>query len=421
MHQKTTLDNGLRIVSFNMPHSPSVTISFFIGVGSRYESDPQAGVSHFIEHMVFKGTPRHPTSRDISEAIEGVGGILNAGTDKEMTAYWCKVAKPHFGLALDVLVDMLRNSLFAPEEIERERQVIIEELCMTRDSPSQRVDTLIDELLWHNHPLGRDIAGTTESMCAITREALLAHLASRYQPDNTVVSVAGDVQHQEVVDAIGGVLGQWGKGKTSRADYLPYKERLNPRLRIETRETEQVHLCLGLPGVSLLDPSHYALDLLNVILGKGMSSRLFTEIRDRLGLAYSINSYSEHFLDSGALTIYAGVEPENLRVATTAILEQLKRLKEPVPQSELSKAKELSKGRILLSMEDSRTITAWMGTQEILIGKILTVEEMLSIIDGISSDELRQVADETLIGSKLHLAVVGPVKEDEPLEEILKL
>lgn len=419
MYQKTKLDNGLRIVTSSMAHSPSVTISIFVGVGSRYESDAQAGLSHFIEHMVFKGTPKHPTSRDISEAIEGVGGILNAGTDKEMTAYWCKVAKLHFGLALDVLVDMLLNSSFAPQEIERERQVILEELDMTRDSPSQRVDTLIDELLWPGHPLGRDIAGTAESVKATGRGSLLNYLAVRYQPDNTVISVAGDFHHHDMVGAISSALGQW-RGGQPRSAFAPYKEEFNPRLRIENRDTEQAHICLGLPGVSLLDPRHYALDLLNVILGKGMSSRLFTEIRDKLGLAYSINSYSDHLLDSGSVTIYAGVDPENLRVALKAIIEQLRRLKEPVPRAELSKARELSKGRLLLSMEDTRNVTAWTGSQEILMGKILTVDQMLSRIDSITVEDLQQVAGEVMVGDKLRLAVVGPVQEDEPLEDLLK-
>ncbi len=349
-----------------------------------------------------------------------MGGILNAGTDKEMTAYWCKVAKLHFGLALDVLVDMLLNSSFAPEEIERERQVILEELDMTRDSPSHRVDTLIDELLWPGHPLGRDIAGTAESVKATGRGSLLNYLGTRYQPENTVISVAGDFHHHDMVSAISSALGQW-RGGQPRSGFAPYKEEFNPRLRIENRDIEQAHICLGLPGVSLLDPRHYALDLLNVVLGKGMSSRLFTEIRDKLGLAYSINSYSDHLLDSGSVTIYAGVDPENLRVALKAIIEQLRRLKEPVPQAELSKARELSKGRLLLSMEDTRNVTAWTGSQEILIGQILTVDQMLSKIDSITVEDLQQVAGEVMVGDKLRLAVVGPVKEDEPLEDFLKL
>ena len=420
MYQKTTLDNGLRIITAAMPETRSVSISIFMGVGSRYETDAQAGISHFIEHMCFKGTPRRPTSREISEAIGGVGGIINAGTDKELTAYWCKVAQPHFHIALDVLVDMLLHSRFDPEDIEKERHVIIEEINMSKDSPPQRVDMLIDKLLWPNHPLGRDTAGNEESVAGTTRYSLLNYLANHYQPDNAVIAVAGAIEHQEAVNAIGQAFGDW-TSRQPRPGYTAYTEQQNPRLHIETRETEQANLCLALPGLSLFNPRRFTLDMLNVILGKGMSSRLFTEIRDKLGLAYSIHSHSEHLLDSGAVTIYAGVEPENLRVAITAILEQLNRLKEPVPETELHKAKEFSKGRLLLSMEDSRSVAAWMGAQEILTANILSVDQIVSIIDAVTTEELRLMAKEILVGDRLRLAVVGPIANHESLEELLRL
>jgi len=420
LYKKTTLDNGLRIVTSAMPHTHSVSICFFIGAGSRYETEEQAGVSHFTEHMLFKGTSQRPTPRDISEAIEGVGGIINAGTDKELTAYWCQVAKPHFNLGLEVLMDMLLHSKFEPEEIEKERQVIIEEINMSKDSPSQRVATLIDELLWPNHPLGRDTAGGVESVSAMAREQLLHYLTHYYQPDNMVVAIAGDIEHREVVNAIGKALREWSN-QQPHSRYAAYTEQPNPRLRIETRDMEQVHLCLALPGISLFHPQRFTLDMLNIILGEGMSSRLFTEVRDKLGLAYSIHSYTEHFLDSGSVTISAGVEPKNLRVAVTAILEQLRGLNEPIPQAELSRAKEFSKGRLLLRMEDSRGVAVWMGAQEMLTRRMLTVDDIVAIIDAITVEELRLVAGETLIGSNLRLAAVGPVDSNEPLDELLEL
>ena len=420
MHQKTTLDNGLRVITETLPHTRSVSIYIFIGVGSRYETEPEAGISHFIEHLCFKGTSKRPSARKISEAIEGVGGILNGGTDKELSLYWCKAAQPHFHLALDVLADILLHSRFDPKDIESERQVIIEEINMGRDSPFQLVDMLIDELLWPNHPLGRDIAGSKQSVTAITREMLLDYLAHQYQPSNTVVAIAGAGQHEEMVTAVSQALGNWANLKP-RPGYSPYKEQKFPRLHIETKDTEQAHLCLALIGLSLLHPKRFTLDLLNVILGEGMSSRLFTEIRDRLGLAYSIHSYIDHFLDTGSLTIYAGVEPKNLQVAITAILEQLSQLKEIIPEAELSKAKELSKGRLLLRMEDSRSVAGWTGGQEILTGQILSVDQVMSTIDAITAEELRQLAQELLVSSQLRLAVVGPVVEDEPLAELLKV
>jgi len=323
-------------------------------------------------------------------------------------------------LALDVLTDVLLHSKFDPQEIERERRVIIEEINMSKDSPSLQVHMLIDELLWPNHPLGRDIAGSKESVAGITRDMMLDYLADQYLPNNTVVTIAGNIQHQEVITAISQALGDWTNQRT-HPGYTAYREQIAQRLSIETRDTEQAHLCLALPGLPLLHPKRFTLDLLNIILGEGMSSRLFTEIRDRLGLAYSIHSYVDHFFDSGSVTIYAGVEPKNLKAVIQAILEQLYQLTDIVPESELSKVKELSKGRLLLRMEDSRNVAGWMGGQEILTKRILSVDQIESIIDAITAEELKQLAQELIVASQLHLAVVGPVSAEEPLEEFLRL
>lgn len=420
MYQKDTLANGLRLLISPMPHTRSVSICIFIGVGSRYETESQAGTSHFIEHLCFKGTSRRTSAREISEAIEGVGGIINAGTDKELTVYWCKVAEPHFHLALDVLADILLHSRFEPADIENERQVIIEEINMSRDSPHQLVNLLIDELLWPSHPLGRDTAGSKQSVAAITRQMIVDYLACQYLPSNTVVGIAGAIKHSEAAAAVEQALGDWAE-QQPHPGYSAYKEQEFPRLRIEKKDTEQAHLCLALSGLPLLHPKRFVLDLLNVILGEGMSSRLFSEIRDRLGLAYSIHSYAEHFLDTGAVTIYAGVEPKNLRVAIKAILEQLSQLKETVPSGEIAKAKELAKGRLLLHMEDSRAVAGWIGGQEVLTNRILSVDQVVAIIDAITAEELKEIARELLVSAQLRLAVVGPVASDEPLEELLKV
>ncbi len=420
MYQKTTLDNGLRVITANMPHTLSVSIGIFIGVGSRYETETKAGISHFIEHLCFKGTQERGTAREISEAIEGVGGILNGGTDKELTVYWCKVAKPHFPVALNVLCDMLLHSKFDPVDIGKESQVIIEEINRSKDSPSQQVNMLSDELLWPNHPLGRDIAGNKESVATITRDTMLDYMASQYLPNNAVVTIAGDVQHQEIVTTVRQAIGDWSR-RQEHPGFLAYKEQQNPRLCVERRDIEQAHLCLALPGLPLPHPKRFALGLLNVILGEGMSSRLFTEIRDNLGLAYAIQSYVDHLLDSGSITIYAGVEPRNLTVAIRAILEQLSQLKEIIFEPEITKAKEFTKGRLLLRMEESHNVASWMGGQEILAGHILTVDQIVSIIDSITAEELKQLAQELLIGNQLRLAVVGPVSDEASLEELLKL
>ena len=420
MYEKVTLDNGLRLTTGTMPHARSVSISIFIGTGSRYETDREAGISHFVEHMCFKGTKRRPTSTDVTTVIEGVGGMLNAGTDKELTIYWCKVAIPHFLSALDVMVDILLNSKFDSVEIEKERQVIIEEINMSLDSPSQRVSMLLDDIMWPGHPLGRDIAGSKESVLAISREMMLDYLGRQYQPNNAVLSIAGGLPHNEIVDAVSQATEGWLK-KRQRAEYKPYTPTPGPKVLIEKRDTEQTQLCLALPALSILHPDRFKLDLLNVILGEGMSSRLFTEIRDKLGLAYSIQSYAEHFLDSGAMTVSAGVDNKNLSMAVRAIINEFARLKEPVSEPELNKAKELFKGRIWLRMEDSRSVAGWLGSQEILTGEILTVDEVIAIIEAVTAEEIQKLANELLVGDKLRLAVVGPIDPDEPLGELLKL
>ncbi|MBI2869102.1 MAG: insulinase family protein [Chloroflexi bacterium] len=419
-YQKTTLDNGLRLLTARMPQTRSVSVSFFIGTGSRYEDDARAGLSHYLEHLCFKGTQQRPSAIDICSAIEGVGGLFNGGTDKELTVYWCKVAGAHLNMAIDVLVDMLLNSRCDPAEIEKERQVIIEEINMVEDNPAQKVHMLIDGLLWPGHPLGRDVAGTRQSVAGLTREMMLGYLSGHYRPGNTVVAIAGDIDHDDMRAVITGALGRWANREAPPA-YQPYTGGYARRVLIEKKDTEQVQLCLALPGVSHFHPERFALDLLNVILGEGMSSRLFTQIRDKLGLAYSISSYADHFLDTGSLTVSAGVDVKNLRVAIRAILEEIGKLKDGVPEAELTKARELSKGRLILRMEDSRAVAGWIGGQEILTGRILSVEDVISIVDSITAEELRQLARDLLAGDRLCLAVVGPVSPDEPLEELLQL
>ena len=420
MYQKTTLGNGLRVLTGSMPHTRSVCVALFLGVGSRYERDGEEGASHFIEHVLFRGTPERPTAHEISEAIEGVGGILNGATDKELTFYWCKVTREHFKKSSEVLVDMLLNSKFEPDDIEKERQVIIEEIHMCKDSPSQQVGMLIDELLWPDHPLGRDIAGTKESMAGIDRKKLRSYLKGKYTPRNTVIAVTGNVQHEEVVEIFSKLLGSWTNA-ARQPTYLAYHGKTGERLKIEKRETEQAHLCLALPGVSLSDPRRFSLDMLNVVLGEGMSSRLFSEVRDKLGLAYSISSYVEHLLDTGSLVVSASVDPSNLKKAIKAILDELSKVKDGIPEAEMNKAREISKGRLLLRMEDSRNVAGWLGGQETLLNSILTLDDIVAIINAVTAEQLQKVAREIIVAEKLRLAVVGPISSPAPLKELLKL
>ncbi|MBI3952922.1 MAG: insulinase family protein [Chloroflexi bacterium] len=420
MYEKSLLPNGLRVVTASMPHTRSVCLCIYVGAGSRYESDSEAGVCHFIEHLCFKGTEKRPTAKELSEAIDGVGGILNAATFRERTSYWCKVARPHFGLALDILSDMLLHSRYDPAEMERERKVIIEELAMIRDAPDQMVGVLIDETLWPGQPLGREIAGSKESVSSLSRESLLAYQRLHYTPGNTVVAVAGDVEHGQVVEAIALAMG--ALEARAGASWAPARDgQVEPRLRMEYKRTEQAHLCLAVPGLSLTHPARYALDMLSVILGEGMSSRLFLELREKRGLCYDIHSYAANFQDTGCFAIYAGVEPRRAGETLGAILDELWKIKRGVPAEELKKAKELTKGRLLLSMEDSRSVAGWMAAQELMLGQIKTVDEVVAELEAVTCEQLGQIAEQLLRPERLNLAVVGPFRSERRFRSLLGL
>ena len=420
MFQRTVMDNGLHVLTSSMPHTRSVSMGIFIGAGSRYESDEIAGVSHFLEHILFKGTKSWPTAREVSEAIEGVGGIMNASTDREMTVFWCKVARPHFERSLSVLVDMMLNPLLDPDEIEKEREVVLEELRMINDYPSNRVDLLIDETLWPDQPMGRDVGGSQDSVTGLTRENILDYVKQQYTPGNSVVSVAGDISHDEVIDLLAGSLGSWKQA--THMQWHPVEDgQTSPRVRVEQRKTEQAHLVVGLPSLPLGHPDRYALGLMNVILGEGMSSRLFLELREKQGLAYDVHSSLNLFRDCGSLTVYCGVEPRKSARAISAIMEQLGGLLGDIPEAELDKARELSKGRMLLRMEDSRSVAMWMGAQQTLLGTVRTVDEVVDEMDAVTTEDIRRVAADLIREEFLNLAVVGPYRSERRFRNLLKL
>ncbi|MDA0770874.1 MAG: pitrilysin family protein [Chloroflexi bacterium] len=417
---KTTLPNGLRIITSEMPHTRSVSICIYIGVGSRYETPEQAGVSHYLEHMVFKGTKTHPEPQEISAIIESTGGILNAGTEHESTVYWCKVAQPHFQPSLELLLDILRNSVFEQDAIEKERMVVIEELNMVNDYPNYLVEALIDEMLWPDHPLGRDIGGSKESVNGITRQMLLDFVDEHYSPSNVVISVAGNVPHDAVVDCVEANSKGW-KSK-AKASWAPFEGvQSESQSRLEYRRTEQVHMSVALPCISLTHPDRHAIDLLSVILGEGMSSRLFVEVREKRALAYDVHSSVAHFLDTGAFVVDAGVDPKRIYDAVQTILEQIGSLRDTIPEEELLKAQSLSAGRLQLRMEDTRAVASWGGTQELLLGEIQDLDEVISHLNAVTTDDLQRVANEYLVTDKLNMAVVGPCRGYRRLEKMLKL
>ena len=421
MYQKTTLPNGLRLLTAPMPHTHSVSIGIYVGAGSRYERQEEAGLSHFVEHLCFKGSHKRPTAKDIAEAIDGVGGLRNGGTDRELTVYYCKVAAPHFGLALDVLVDMVRAPRFDPEEMEKERRVILEELAMIGDTPSQLVDLLLDEALWPDQPLGWDVAGTEQSVKAITREMALDYLCRQYVPNNMVVAIAGNVDPRQVEEQVAAFWSDHPAGSPS--SWFPATEprHVGARCALRYKKTEQSHLCLAVRGLPLDHPDRHALALLSVILGEGMSSRLFMELREKQGLVYDVHSYVSHFLDTGAFTVYAGVDPPKTVAALRVILEELVRLRDGVQAEELVKAKEMSKGRLLLRLEDSRSVAGWLGGQELLLGEVRTPEEVIELVEAVTEEDLRRVAQKLLVTDQLHMALVGPFRSDKRFAPLLRL
>ncbi len=419
MYEKTTFPNGLRLLTSSMPQTRSVSISFYFGAGSRYETPVQAGISHFLEHILFKGTVKRPRPEDVSGAIENLGGIHNASTDRELTVYWCKVARPHFTIGMDVLQDMIQHSLFQPEEIEKERKVIIEELNAVQDSPPELAGLLIDQTMWPDQPLGRDVGGTRESVGGITRDMMMDYMSRQYGPDNVVVSVAGDVTHQEVVDILDAGIADWKPGKPT--PYIPaVSGQSGPRVSLINRKTEQAHLCLALPGISSFHPDRYVLSMLSTAFGEGSTSRLFLEVRERRGLAYDVHSFPVHYLDTGSFSVYAGVDPKNAQETIKVVIDQLLALREGLSEAELSKVRELAKGRMLLRMEDTRAVASWMGGQEVLLGSVKTVDEVVEQLDRVTVDDVRRVARDLIDPQCLNLAVVGPFRSDKPFYRLLK-
>ena len=381
------------------------------GGGSRLEDDRLAGVSHFIEHLFFKGTRKRPSPKEIADAIEGVGGFINASTDKELTAYWTRVPAEYTELGLDVLFDIVSNSKLDPGDIERERAVILEELKMYQDQPQDHVQNLFEELMWPGHPLGRDIAGTQESVSRLTRDDILEYADAHYRLPNIVIGVAGALDENEVVELVrprltlpGGLNGQMAASPPGALD--------GPHVMVRRQRTEQAHICLGVRAYSYLHPDRYAIDLLNTLLGEGMSSRLFLNIRERLGIAYDVHSFMQKHRDTGYVAVYLGVDPKKAVEAVRAVMGELGRLcDEEVASDELERAKEFTKGRLRLDLETTNGVAFWLTYQELLLGEIKTIDEELALVDAVTVADIRRVACEVLRGP-IQMAVIGPFASD---------
>jgi predicted Zn-dependent peptidase len=420
MFERTVLPDGPRVVSVRVPGARSVTIEAHVLAGSRLESPEMAGAAHFMEHLTFKGTAAFPTTRALSEAVEGVGGSVNASTDRESTVYWVRVPARHAELAMRVLGELIVRPLLDPAEIENERPVIVEEIRSYLDDPAEHVTVLLDEALFGDTALGREIAGTAESVQALPADGLHAFWATGYRPANTVVACSGDLAHERVVELTAGAFGTGGglRPPFEPAPPLPAGE----RFRRASRSTTQAQLSVGVPALRRDDPDAWALSVLNAVLGDGMSSRLFLEVREEHGLAYDVGSSTSAHADCGALTVYAGVDPSRLRPALAAILAELSRLRdEDVPADELAKAKAYLCGRLELRLDETRYLASWVGTQEALHDRVWTPDEVLAAIDGVQVGEIRALAGRLFRDDALRLALVGPARAGRGLERGLRL
>ena len=391
-----------------------------VAVGSRYETESESGISHFVEHMVFKGGKRFPTARDVSEAIEGVGGVLNAATDREATVFWTRVPIAKLGLAVSVLSDMLLTPALDPDEVVKERQVVIEELRMYQDNPQDYVQIAFDALMWPDHPLGWDVAGREETVLSFTADDCRRHLDAHLLPSTLVVSIAGGFETEDAMTLIDDALAPWATGRKGQpAPPAHATPASGSPLRVIRRSAEQANLLVGARAPSYNDPDRHVAEILNVILGEGMSSRLFLELRERRGLVYDVHSFMSRMADTGVLGIGLACEPRHAATALEAAVVELRKLaEEPVGDAELTKAREYAKGRLLLQLESTSALCEYAGQQLLLQGKIVEPEELVARLESVDAAQVTELAGRVL-GAGLRAAVVGPFRSESRFEKAI--
>ncbi len=418
MHKIKTLKNGLTLITIDMPHLDSVTTLVAVGAGSRFETKKINGISHFLEHMFFKGSVKFPSAEKISTLVDGIGAVNNAATDKEVTYYWIKSASKHIGLASDILSSMIKESLLAGEEIEKEKGVIVEELRMFRDNPSRYIWDLYERLQFGNQPLGWDIGGEEKTVTSITREDMSFYVDSLYSPKNMVLVYAGKLPKN-----IENLAEEYFSGLPQRSqyDFKPYKKtkQLKSKVDVFYKATDQANLVLGVEGFSRYDKKRYTAKVLATLLGEGMSSRLFLQVRERRGLAYHVGANSGNYKDTGAFTVYAGLKLEKISEGLEVILAELELLiSEKVTDEELRKTKEMLRGRIALQSESTNFLAEYFGTSFVLDRKIETFEEILQKIDRVTKEDLQALAKELFVKENFNLQVIGPFRDGSKFEKL---
>jgi predicted Zn-dependent peptidase len=415
--QRDTLDNGLRVLTADLPYAQSVAVIVMLAAGSRYETEETSGIAHFCEHMFFKGTEKRPSAKEVAGAIDAIGGEFNAFTGKEYTAYYVKCAAEHRDIALDVLVDMLRNARLEPEEIEREKGVIAEEMNMYYDTPRDFIGGVYEELLWGDQPLGRDIIGTKETVRSATRETFLGYLDRWYKPSRMVLGVAGRIG-DGLIERVHELLGDLVDAETGEPE--PTAPHANGRVVVHSKQSEQAHVILGVQSLPLDHPDRYAIQLLATALGGGMSSRLFSEVRERRGLAYYVYGLNHSYTDAGTLYSQAGVDINRIDDAVATIAAELRKVAaEPLPAEELEKARNFAKGRFVLQLESPQGLALFGLRREVLERKLPDPDEVLRGLDAVTSDDVARVASELITNERFRLAVIGPFDDASRFEPLL--
>lgn len=421
--KKTILENGLRLLQICMPSFESATVMVMVGAGSRYETRHNNGISHFLEHMAFKGTKKRPSALQISTLIDGMGGEFNAFTGKEATGYYIKSSAGNIGTSMDVLADMLQNSLFLSSEIDKERGVILEEINLYEDTPVRKIGDIYESLLYGDTPMGWDIAGVKKVINSIKREDFIDYMQSLYSADNITLVVAGGINTKQVEDMADKYFGSMRSFDTKRYEKVIEKQKI-PNMLIKDKKTEQVHIALGFRTVSLDNPDKYPLAVLSAILGGGMSSRLFHEVREKKGLAYYVRTSSDHYKDCGTIVSTAGVDLKRVEEAVSIILQQHKLISGKyavLKEDELKKAKEFLKGHLVLELEDSRSVCSFYAQQELLEKTIDNPDEATKKIDAVTSKQVLEVANRYFIEKTLNLAVIGNIQPGHNFNKLLRL
>lgn len=420
MFERTTLADGPRVITARLPGSRSISVAAYVLAGSRIEAPGQIGVAHFLEHLTFKGTAAYPSTRALSEGIEGVGGSFNAATDRESTVYWARVPRREAARAIDVVGELICRPALLDSDINRERDVIVEEIRGYLDDPAEYCQILFQQAMFGHGPLGREICGDETDIRALEPDRIREFWASGYRPANTVIALAGDIGHDEAVALIEQSFGRGagGPAHATPAPDLPAGE----RVLLGRRSTTQAQLTIGMPALRRDHPDAWTLSVLNAVLGDGMSSRLYLSLVDRDGLAYDVSSGLVEYADSGALEVSAGVDPARLPAAIEAILVELARMRDtPVPASELAKTRAYLAGGLELRMDETRQLASWVGGQEALHDRVLTLDEALEALDRVTANDIHRLAADLFRGEQLRMAVVAPARYLRGLEPRLRM